>query len=178
MQRKLKVVGVIGSNRDEWEEYAAPLGAALGLRGINLLTGGGRGVMTSVSRSFTRVAGREGFSIACVPTKKTEAGDYIFKDGYPNEYTEVSIVSPLGTFNPKSPDDINRNFINVMSSDLVIALPGRTGTRNEISLCQKFDKPVILHGPAQEWADLPGELVREENLDRVLTWLDRQLKLL
>jgi predicted Rossmann-fold nucleotide-binding protein len=37
-----------------------------------------------------------------------------------------------------------RNFLNVMSSDVVVALPGRAGTISEIALALKNGKIVIL----------------------------------
>ena len=59
-------VGVIGSGTDEHDEHARPVGEALAELGVNLLTGGGGGVMKAVSRAFTRAAHR-GISIGISP---------------------------------------------------------------------------------------------------------------
>ena len=37
-----------------------------------------------------------------------------------------------------------RNCINVLSSDVVVACPGGTGTISEIALALKYGKPVIV----------------------------------
>jgi predicted Rossmann-fold nucleotide-binding protein len=49
-----ETVGVMGSGTDEYEELAREVGELLAQLGVNLLTGGGRGVMRSVSRAFTQ----------------------------------------------------------------------------------------------------------------------------
>ena len=47
-----RTVAVIGSGLDEHEDLARPVGELLASLGVNLLTGGGGGVMRSVSRVF------------------------------------------------------------------------------------------------------------------------------
>ena len=46
-----------------------------------------------------------------------------------------------------------RNLVNVLSSDVVIACPGKLGTMSEIVLALDNDTPVILLG-WQPWAGL------------------------
>jgi predicted Rossmann-fold nucleotide-binding protein len=48
-------------------QQAMPLGALLGSLPVNLLTGGGRGVMEAVSRHYTQVEGRQGVCIGVLP---------------------------------------------------------------------------------------------------------------
>src|SRR5439155_18965697 len=55
-----QTVGVIGSGTFEHEECARAVGEMLADFGVNLLTGGGRGVMTSVSRAFTQRHSKRG----------------------------------------------------------------------------------------------------------------------
>jgi predicted Rossmann-fold nucleotide-binding protein len=37
-----------------------------------------------------------------------------------------------------------RNVINVLSSDIIVAMAGKAGTISEIALALKYEKPVIL----------------------------------
>jgi len=164
-----KIVGVIGSHSEPWEEYAAPLGVWIAQRGFHLLTGGGGGVMLSVSRAFCSVAGREGLVLGVVPMDG--AGDVV-KEGYPNEYVDVAILSPLGTFTGEDPDQVSRNHINVMTSDVLVILPGAVGTLNEANLAVKFSKPAVLFGPPECFAGFQVELPRRQNLEVVAKFVD------
>lgn len=49
------------------QTQSAPLGTWLATTGCHLLTGGGRGVMELVSKTFSEVEGREGSIIGVVP---------------------------------------------------------------------------------------------------------------
>ena len=40
-------------------------------------------------------------------------------------------------------DPLSRNHINVLSSDVIVALPGGAGTRSEVELAVMYRKPVI-----------------------------------
>ena len=61
------MVGVMGSGSEPHRELALPLGAWLARRGVHLLTGGGGGVMASVSEGFAGVGGRRGLVIGVLP---------------------------------------------------------------------------------------------------------------
>ncbi len=54
-----------------------------------------------------------------------------------------------------------RNMSNVLSSDVVVALPGSYGTLNEVAYAKTFGKPVVLFGFLDE--DLFGEGVTRVN---------------
>jgi len=43
---------------------------------------------------------------------------------------------------------LSRNYVNVLTSDVVVALPGSKGTLDEIRLATRFAKPLICTGPA------------------------------
>ena len=62
-----QTVGVIGSGTFEHGEYAHAVGELLADLGVNLLTGGGRGVMTAVSRAFTQRPRTRGICIGIIP---------------------------------------------------------------------------------------------------------------
>lgn len=52
-----------------------------------------------------------------------------------SSFIDIPILTGMGD---------GRNFINVISSDVVVALPGRAGTVSEIALALKNGKTVIL----------------------------------
>lgn len=140
-----KTVGVLGSGSDEHPELAEAVGALLARLGVNLLTGAGGGVMTSVSRAFTRSPRTTGICIGIVPSSPDDPARP--KKGYPNDFVELSIFTHL----PKSGDEgtsvLSRNHINVLSSCALIALPGGTGTASEVELAVRYGKPVIVYAP-------------------------------
>lgn len=173
-----KTVGVMGSGKQPWTELAAPLGRALALAGYHLLTGGGQGVMTSVSEAFCAVPQRIriGRSIGVVPTEAAgedgTAPTFRPLPGYPNPFVEVPIVSPLPRHLPDAPaGTLSRNHINVLSSDVIVALPGNHGTRDEVGLAVHYGKPVILFGECEHFADMPASLVRTVSLDTVMDFV-------
>lgn len=171
LPQRSKTIGVMGSGKQPWIELAAPLGHALAAAGYHLLTGGGQGVMSSVSEAFCAVPGRAGRSIGVVPTEavESELGEnggadvgkgYRPLSGYPNPFVEITIVSPLPRHLPDAPPGtLSRNSINVLSSDVIVALPGSHGT------------PVILFGESEHFADLPASLARTTSLDAVLAFI-------
>jgi len=154
-----QTVAVIGSGVDEQEPLAREVGELLSALGVNLLTGGGAGVMRSVSRAFTRMPRREGISIGIIPCRSlTERA--IPKDGYPNEFVELAIYTHLPKSGEMGEDDLSRNHINVLSAAAIVALPGGSGTAAEISLALRYAKPLIAfaHDPrllANLSADVP-----------------------
>jgi len=139
-------VGVMGSGTFEHDEYARPVGEALADLGANLLTGGGGGVMTAVSRAFTRAPRRRGMSIGIIPCV-SESDRGTPKAGYPNEFVELAIYTHLSFSGPQGTHDLSRNHINVLSCAAIVALPGEAGTAAEVSLAIRYHKPVIVSSP-------------------------------
>lgn len=186
--QRSKTIGVMGSGKQPWIELTAPLGHALAVAGYHLLTGGGQGVMWSVSEAFCAVPQRVGRSIGVVPTQAIECNDnetliaenghavvgkgYRPLPGYPNPFAEIAIVSPLPRHLPDAPPGtLSRNSINVLSSDVIVALPGSHGTRDEVRLAVQYGKPVILFGESEHFADLPATLTRTTSLDAVMAFI-------
>lgn len=66
-RRQLPVVGVMGSGASEWIDLGTALGELLASMDVHLLTGGGKGVMTSVSRAFSQVTNRQGLVLGIIP---------------------------------------------------------------------------------------------------------------
>jgi len=136
-------VGVMGSGSDELDHLAAPLGRLLARLRVNLLTGAGGGVMTSVSRAFTASPRARGICIGIVPCVSIDERTTP-KDGYPNRFVELPIFTHLPYSGTRGQDDLSRNHINVLSSDAIVALPGGSGTASEVALAVRYRKPIIV----------------------------------
>ena len=145
--KRLPIVGVMGSGTVDHTALAEPLGTLLATKGVHLLTGGGKGVMEAVSRAFVAVHPRAGSCIGIIP------GDYnkgLPKAGYPNRYVEIPIYTHLPHSGAKGMDALSRNHINVLTSNILIFLPGGDGTHTERMLALQYDK-IFMH-----FGRLPG----------------------
>jgi uncharacterized protein (TIGR00725 family) len=148
----MAIVGVMGSGKVEWAEFTAPLAVWLAENGFDLLTGGGQGVMLSASRAFHGTIGRTGKSVGVLPTRPDDRLGFVPLDGYPNPFIEIPILTPLPRKNPDAPEEgLSRNHVNILTSDVVVALPGGHGTLDEIRLALRFGKPIIGFGPRAEF---------------------------
>ena len=92
MNRRL-VVGVMGSGRDRHETLAIPLGKLLASLHVDLLTGGGQGVMAAVSESFFHCPQPRGRVIGIIPCQQGQPS--VPKDGYPNQWVETAVLTHL-----------------------------------------------------------------------------------
>ncbi len=121
------IVGVMGGGEGASAEdcqAAYRLGALIAREGWVLL-GGGRpwGVMEASARGARE---QGGLTVGILPGRtRADACDCI----------DIPIVTNMGD---------GRNYINVLSSDVVVALPGQAGTISEIALAIKNGKMVIL----------------------------------
>jgi uncharacterized protein (TIGR00725 family) len=130
-----RIVGVMGSGVERHEALAVPLGRWIAERGFHLLTGGGGGVMEAVGEGFASVAGRRGLSIGILP-----AGP---PPGYPNRWVDVAIHTHLEALGDEGEAPRSRNHVNVLSSDVIVALPGGAGTRSEVALAVRYGRPLV-----------------------------------
>jgi uncharacterized protein (TIGR00725 family) len=89
---RIAIVGVLGSGTSPHTERASRLGRWLADRGVHLLTGGGGGVMATVSKAFYESPGRRGLVIGIIPCQE---GSVRPKHGYPNEWVEIPILTHL-----------------------------------------------------------------------------------
>jgi uncharacterized protein (TIGR00725 family) len=142
MHTRLPVISVIGSGTQEHDHLARPLGEWLARQGFHLLTGGGAGVMRAVSRAFHTVQPRQGLVLGIIPGK-VDATHYERRAAYPNEFIEVALFTHLDLSGPDGMRFRSRNHINVLSADVVIALPGEHGTASEAHLAVRYRRPVI-----------------------------------
>lgn len=141
-------VGVMGSSQNEYAEFANPLGGLLARLELNLLTGAGHGVMTAVSRAYIEARTGRGICIGIVPCQSQEVR-HVPRQGSPNQYVELPIYTHLPLSGVGGKDDLSRNHINVLSSDVVIALPGSDGTASEVELALYYEKPVAVFAENQ-----------------------------
>lgn len=165
-------VGVVGSGTDERDDLARGVGELLARLGVNLLTGGGRGVMRSVGRAFTRARRRRGICIGIIPCE-SERERAKPKNGYPNEFVELAIYTHLPLSGERGHDDLSRNHINVLSCAAVVALPGGAGTISEVELALGYGKPIIIYSPeAALVRNYPHSVARAQTLKGVEEFLN------
>jgi uncharacterized protein (TIGR00725 family) len=168
-------VGVMGSGTDEHDGLARGVGTLLAKLGVNLLTGGGRGVMRAVARAFTQAPRVRGVSIGIIPCR-SESERGVPKEGYPNEFVELAIHTHLPHSAAFGVDDLSRNHINVLSSAVVLALPGAAGTASEVALALRYGRLVAAHATdASLLHALPAAVPRLPTLDAVERFLRQHL---
>jgi uncharacterized protein (TIGR00725 family) len=174
MLHRLPIIGVMGSHLRSYEELAVPVGRLIAEHGYHLLTGAGGGVMSAVSKAFVEYPHRDGMNIGIIPTRENE-GKLGLTDEHPNPYVEIPIWTPLDVKALSDSVPYSRNYVNIMTSDAVIVLPGDHGTQNEVSLGIMFSKPMILFGPEAEFARFPDKTTRVETIEEVREFLESTL---
>ncbi len=171
---RLPIVGVMGSGHHAHIERAEALGAWLARAGVHLLTGGGGGVMASVSRAFCEVDGRRGLVIGVIPAAPDRVGP---KQGYPNPWVEIPIFTHLPLSGTRGTEPLSRNHINVLTADAIIALPGSAGTASEVALALRYGRPVLAYLDHRGQIDgLPQEVRVESGLEAVREFVGAHLR--
>jgi len=161
------IVGVLGSGRQAHRRRAAAVGAWLASENVHLLTGGGGGVMEAVSRAFHATPGRAGLVIGIVPGAMS-GRDVGFAAGYPNAWVEIPVYTHLPVSGRQGADPMSRNHINVLTADVLIALPGGHGTASEVVLALRYGRPLVAYlSRRSQIPGLPGEARVERDLERV-----------
>ncbi len=119
---RLPILGVVGGGTalpgSETYELAVAVGRAAASRGALVLCGGRGGVMEGAARGAREAGGR---SLGILPTLEGEGGA--------NPFIDCAVFTGLGDA---------RNYVNVRTSDAVIALAGEAGTLSEIALALKI----------------------------------------
>ncbi len=103
------------------------------------------GVMGAVSRAFHETPGRRGLVIGVLPCIPGNSGDWRLgpKDGYPNRWVEIPIQTHLPSSGEQGGEPTSRNHVNVLTSDVIVAMPGGAGTLSEVELAVRYERPVI-----------------------------------
>jgi uncharacterized protein (TIGR00725 family) len=165
----------MGSGIEAHLEQAEPLGEWLARQNVHLLTGGGGGVMASISRAFYQVPGRQGLVIGVIPGTATKTG-YTPHSGYPNPWVELPIYTHLPLSGPQGADPLSRNHINILSSDVIIALPGAAGTASEVALALRYGRPLVAYlKHREEIKGLPAGALVEPNFERVKAFVLKRI---
>jgi len=122
------VIGVMGGGTadEATTARARELGSAIAERGWVLLNGGRDCGVMAASAAGARAAG--GFVVGVLPDEDSSQA---------TPDLDVAIRTGMGDA---------RNVINVLSSDVVIALSGGAGTLSEVAHAVKLGRPVVLLG--------------------------------
>ena len=73
-------------------------------------------------------------------------------------------------------EPMSRNHINVLSSNVLVALPGGAGTASEVSLALRYGRPLIAYLRARdEIPDLPASVRAESALERVKAFVRERI---
>lgn len=161
---------------------AEEIGRMIASTGCDLLTGAGPGVMETVSRGFFNTTPREGIVIGIVPARvagvedaegrpKSDA-EYTPPPGYPNEWVELAIYTHLPDSGERGMLMTSRNHVNVLTSDLILALPGDRGTWSEMCLGVQYGIPVIAIG---DHVSVPEGVIRVGTVGEIRVLLNQLL---
>jgi len=182
-RNRRRIVTVIGSGRSA-DAHSAEVGRLIATLGVDLLTGGGSGVMEATSRAFFETSPRQGIVIGVLPGKvrslreieERSATDvaYELASGYPNAWVELGIYTHLPDSGVEGTLGSSRNHINVLSADAVVALPGREGTESEVWLATQYNVPVIAYGAYRD-NRVPHGIPHAPTLDALREFLVRHL---
>lgn len=104
-------------------KVARRLGGLIAKEGWILLNGGRASGIMEASAQGAKENG--GLTVGILPGNDP---------AWASEYIDIPILTGIG---------FARNYINVLTSEVVVALPGRTGTISEIALALNIGKKVI-----------------------------------
>ena len=90
-------------------------------------------------------------------------------------FTALRAISeiPVATHLPGGElESDSRNHLNILTSTVVLALPGRVGTRAEIELSIRYRRPIAVHA---FWHDAFPDLPRFDEVDAAIEFADRSM---
>lgn len=103
--------------------------------------------MNAVAAAFVQIPDRSGRSIGIVRAQRLPSlskGSREWAARSQSENVEIAIKTHLPLSGLDGKDFLSRNHINVLSSDVVVVLPGGPGTMAELELAIEYQKPTIL----------------------------------
>jgi hypothetical protein len=157
------IIGVMGggeiANAGDYEG-ARRLGGLIAKEGWILLNGGrASGIMEASARGAKE---KGGLTIGILPGNDPT---------WASEYIDIPILTGIG---------FARNYINVLTSKVVVALPGRTGTISEIALALNIGKKVISLnfdlGPLFKSYEDEKQLIYTKQPEEVISLIKKILK--
>jgi uncharacterized protein (TIGR00725 family) len=139
--RRRTVIGVMGAGAcdEATSEIAREVGRRIAEAGAVLLCGGRTGVMEAAARGAHEAGG---LVVGVMPGRSAD-------ESPPNEWIDVAVFTGMGD---------GRNYVNVCSSDAIVAIAGGWGTLSEIALARKIGRHVVLIGNGQFAGALPEML--------------------
>ena len=168
------IVGVMGSSLEPHTERAREVGRWIAAQGYHLLTGGGPGVMGAVTEAFVGTTGRLGAALAVVPCIPG-VQDATPLPGYPNPWVEIPIYTHLDTGGDAGDARSSRNHLNVLTSTVIIFLPGGPGTASEARLALRYGRPGVAYlRSREEIPELPDGIPVESDFERVAAFVKRR----
>lgn len=171
-----RVIGVMGSGKQPYRTLADPLGRWIARNGHHLLVGGGGGVMTSTAQAFKSVPGARGLVIGILPARENDPLARP-KKGYPNPWIDIAVRTHLPLSGRHGREPMSRNHINVLTSDVIVILPGGKGTESEAALALRYRRPAIAYGDRGVARVLANTtLPRATRLGEVADFIDRALR--
>lgn len=147
------IVAVIGASSasDEVTEMARQVGAAIGMQGWHLLTGGGAGVMEGACKGF--VKNRRSNDAVCIGLLPSD------DSGFANRFVEVAIPTGMGWA---------RNAIIARTADALVAVAGCSGTLSEMAFAWQMGRPIAVLQGSGGWADKLGNTALDDRRDDVV----------
>src|SRR5437764_7198225 len=170
------VVGVMGSGKElerEEKRLAREVGTAIAKLGYHLLTGGGGGSMEAVGQAFLKkkrkllkAKRRAGNLISILRAEElpqlNKDGKRTWKANADNRLGEIVIRTHLPFSGNEGTDPLSRNHINALTADLVVILPGGSGTLSELQLAWEYGKDVMIYlGEGKVGGKTPEELTKD-----------------
>ncbi len=181
----------MGDGKEPHIDLAKPVGKVIAELSCHLLTGGGGGVMEAISKAFKQERERlqkecqqynPGLIIGIIRAKGEdhlkEQKQRSYKERTINKHVELAIKTHLPYSGgdeivsqrdnkgiKKGKHELSRNHINVLTANVVIALPGGGGTASEVELAMEYKRPLILYIGKQTINGKSAESWQNENLD-------------
>jgi len=170
------VVGVMGSGKElerEEKRLAREVGTAIAKLGYHLLTGGGGGSMEAVGQAFLKkkrkllkAKRRAGNLISILRAEElpqlNKDGKRTWKANADNRLGEIVIRTHLPFSGNEGTEPLSRNHINALTADLVVILPGSSGTLSELQLAWEYGKDIMIFvGEGNVGAKTSEELTKE-----------------
>lgn len=132
--------------------------------------------MAAVSQAFHETPDRRGSVIGILPSGDDPGRP---PPGYPNPWVEIPIHTHLPHSGTRGTEPLSRNHINILSSDVIVALPGSAGTCSEVELALSYGRPIVGFLNSREEIDgLPDQVPLRETLDDVGAFIRSHLNAL